>query len=316
MLITASALAAIIPMSFYLFLIWRFDKYDREPFKLVLANYLWGALGAVIFAVIGSLLLSSFASFFINDELHLGHIGAIVIAPIVEETTKGFFLLITVANRKFDNVTDGIVYGGAIGLGFGMTENFIYFVSYGTTVPDWIAIVTIRTLFTAVMHCVATATFGAFLGYAKFRNKYFKIIFPLAGLLLAMIIHASWNFAVSFQSTAPLGFLFMFITIIVFIVVFSLSIINEKKIIWTELLEEASLGNIPANHISILSSSVRDKQGWIDEKIRKVYIKSATTLAFRKLQSKNSHGVSKLYYENDVSNYRIFIRDLLNSTES
>lgn len=316
MLITASALAAIIPMSFYLFLIWRFDKYDREPFKLVLANYLWGALGAVIFAVIGSLLLSSFASFFINDELHLGHIGAIVIAPIVEETTKGFFLLITVANRKFDNVTDGIVYGGAIGLGFGMTENFIYFVSYGTTVPDWIAIVTIRTLFTAVMHCVATATFGAFLGYAKFRNKYFKIIFPLAGLLLAMIIHASWNFAVSFQSTAPLGFLFMFITIIVFIVVFSLSIINEKKIIWTELLEEASLGNIPANHINILSSSVRDKQGWIDEKIRKVYIKSATTLAFRKLQSKNSHGVSKLYYENDVSNYRIFIRDLLNSTES
>lgn len=316
MLITASALAAIIPMSFYLFLIWRFDKYDREPFKLVLANYLWGALGAVIFAVIGSLLLSSFASFFINDELHLGHIGAIVIAPIVEETTKGFFLLITVANRKFDNVTDGIVYGGAIGLGFGMTENFIYFVSYGTTVPDWIAIVTIRTLFTAVMHCVATATFGAFLGYAKFRNKYFKIIFPLAGLLLAMIIHASWNFAVSFQSTAPLGFLFMFITIIVFIVVFSLSIVNEKKIIWTELLEEASLGNIPANHINILSSSVRDKQGWIDEKIRKVYIKSATTLAFRKLQSKNSHGVSKLYYENDVSNYRIFIRDLLNSTES
>lgn len=316
MLITASALAAIIPMSFYLFLIWRFDKYDREPFKLVLANYLWGALGAVIFAVIGSLLLSSFASFFINDELHLGHIGAIVIAPIVEETTKGFFLLITVANRKFDNVTDGIVYGGAIGLGFGMTENFLYFVSYGTTVPDWIAIVIVRTLFTAVMHCVATATFGAFLGYAKFKTKYFKIIFPLAGLLLAMIIHAAWNFAVSFQSTAPLGFLFMFITIIVFIVVFSLSIVNEKKIIWTELLEEVNLGNIPANHISILSSSVRDKQGWIDEKIRKVYIKSATTLAFRKLQSKYSHGVSKIYYENDVSNYRTFIRDLLSNTES
>lgn len=316
MLITASALAAIIPMSFYLFLIWRFDKYDREPFKLVLANYLWGALGAVIFAVIGSLLLSSFASFFINDELHLGHIGAIVIAPIVEETTKGFFLLITVANRKFDNVTDGIVYGGAIGLGFGMTENFLYFVSYGTTVPDWIALVIVRTLFTAVMHCVATATFGAFLGYAKFRTKYFKIIFPLAGLLLAMIIHAAWNFSVSFQSTAPLGFLFMFITIIVFIVVFSLSIVNEKKIIWTELIEEVNLGNIPANHISILSSSIRDKQGWIDEKIRKVYIKSATTLAFRKLQSKNSHGVSKIYYENDVSNYRTFIRDLLSNTES
>lgn len=311
MLIIASALAAIIPMSFYLFLIWKFDKYDREPFKLVLANYLWGALGAVIFAIIGSIALGSIASFFISDEAHLGRFGVIVIAPIVEEITKGFFLLITVAYRKFDNITDGIVYGGAIGLGFGMTENFMYFISYGTTIPDWIAIVVVRTLFTAVMHCVATATFGAFLGYAKFKSKFYRIVFPLTGILLAIVIHSAWNFSVSFQSTAPLGFLFMFITIIIFILVFSLSIRNEKKIIQNELLDEASLGFIPAGHINILSSSLRDKQGWVDEGIRKIYIKAATTLAFRKLQSRNSHGSSKLYYENDVNNYRNFIRDLL-----
>jgi hypothetical protein len=197
-----------------------------------------------------------------------------------------------------------------------MTENFIYFVSYGTTFPDWIAIVIIRTLFTAVMHCVATATFGAFLGYAKFRAKYFKIIFPMIGLFLAMIIHSAWNLTVSFQSTAPLGFLFMFVTILVFITVFSLSILNEKKIIADELMEEAMMGTIPPSHISILSSSVRDKQGWIDERIRKIYIKSTTTLAFRKLQLKNSHGLSKVYYENDVTNYRNFIRDLLNNEQS
>lgn len=311
MLIFASALAAIIPMSFYLFLIWSFDKYDREPIKLVLANYLWGALGAIIFAVIGSFILSTFASFFIDDEIHLGQLGAIVIAPIVEEITKGFFLLITIANRKFDNITDGMVYGGAIGLGFGMTENFLYFIAYGTTVPDWITIVIVRTLFSAVMHCVATATFGAFLGYAKFKGKSARIILPLTGILLAMLIHSAWNLSVSFQFTAPLGFLFMLITIFIFMLVFTLSIRNEKKIILTELMEEASLGFIPLDHLNILSSSSRDKKGWIDEKIRKIYIKSATTLAFRKLQSRNSHGISKFYYENDVTNYRNFINELL-----
>lgn len=311
MLILASALAAVTPMSFYLFLIWKFDKYDREPFKLVLANYLWGALGAIIFAVVGSLILSSFASVFISDEVHLGRFGAIVIAPVVEEITKGFFLLITVANRKFDNITDGIVYGGGIGLGFGMTENFIYFIAYGTSIPDWISIVIVRTLFTAVMHCVATATFGAFLGYAKFKSTRAKLIFPLTGMLLAMAIHSAWNLSVSFQSTAGLGFLFMFITILVFILVFSLSIRNEKKIIYAELTEEAVNGVIPDNHVHILSSSLRDKQGWVDERIRKIYIKSATTLAFRKSQSRYSHGSSKFYYENDVTNYRNFIRDLL-----
>jgi protease PrsW len=311
MLILASALAAVIPMCFYLYLIWRFDKYDREPFKLVLANYLWGALGAIIFAVIGSLVLSSFASIFINNQAHLGRFGTIVIAPFVEEITKGFFLLITVANRKFDNITDGIVYGGAIGLGFGMTENFIYFIAYGTNLPDWIAIVLVRTLFTAVMHCVTTATFGAFLGYAKFKSSKVKIIYPLFGLLLAMTIHSAWNLSVSFQSTTALGFLFMFFTILIFILIFYLSVRNEKKIIKNELLDEANNGFIPENHITILSSSLRDKQGWVDEKIRKIYIKAATTLAFRKLQSRNSHGLSKLYYENDVTNYRNFIRDLL-----
>lgn len=311
MLIIASALAAVIPMSFYLYLIWRFDKYDREPFKLVLANYLWGALGAIIFAVIGSLFLSSFASIFIDNQENLGRFGSIVIAPIVEEITKGFFLLITVANRKFDNITDGIVYGGAIGLGFGMTENFIYFIAFGTTISDWISIVIVRTLFTAVMHCVATATFGAFLGYAKFKSKSVKIFFPMFGLLLAMLIHSAWNFSVSFQSTTAPGFLLMFITILIFIFIFYLSVRNEKKIIKNELLDEASIGIIPDNHINILSSSLRDKQGWVDEKIRKIYIRAATTLAFRKLQSRNSYGLSKLYYENDVTNYRNFIRDLL-----
>ena len=311
MLIFASALAAVLPMSFYLYLIWQFDKYDREPFKLVLANYLWGALGAIIFAIIGSLVLSSFAAIFIRDELHLGRFGAIVIAPVVEEITKGFFLLITVANRKFDNITDGIVYGGAIGLGFGMTENFIYFVAYGTTLPDWIAIVVVRTLFSAVMHCVATATFGAFLGYAKFKGRKTKVLFPLLGILLAMAIHSAWNFSVSFQSTAPLGFLFMFVTILIFTLVFSLSIQNEKKILLNELMDEASLGNIPLEHVNILSSSLRDKKGWVDEIVRKKYIKAATTLAFRKLQSRNSSGTSKLYYDNDITNYRKFIGSLL-----
>ena len=115
MLIIFSALAAIIPMSIYLVLIWKFDRYDREPFKLVFTNYLWGALGAIVLSLLGSVLLTAIASLFINDNLQLSRFGAIVVAPIVEEITKGMFLLITITNKKFDNITDGIVYGGAIG---------------------------------------------------------------------------------------------------------------------------------------------------------------------------------------------------------
>lgn len=311
MLIIFSALAAIIPMTIYLILIWRFDRYDREPFGLVLANYLWGALGAIILAIIGSYFLTFIFSFFVKNEASLDLVGAVAVAPFVEEITKGIFLLITIGSRKFDNITDGIVYGGAIGLGFGMTENFMYFVANSGSVGGWIAVVIIRTLFSAVMHCVATATLGAFMGYSKFMGKRKRISYTLIGLVLAILIHASWNSSVSFQSTAPLGFLFLFITILIFIGIFTFSVNREKRIIYNELSEEVKNGLIPATHLVILSSSVREQSGWIPENIRKEYIKSATTLAFRKLQSRNSKGSSKIYYENDVDHYRKFISFLL-----
>ena len=315
MLIVASALAAIIPMIAYLLIIRRFDRYDREPFKLVLQNYLWGSIGAIIFALLGGVIFSTILAQFVSSQEKLNYLGTIITAPVVEEITKGIFLLITVTNRKFDNMTDGIVYGGAIGLGFGMTENFLYFISYGTTVSGWIAIVIIRTLFSAVMHCVSTATFGAFLGYAKFRGTGSRIFLPLTGLTLAILIHFSWNFTISFQSTAFLGFVFLGITIIIFVAIFSASVMNEKKIIFNELLPEAELSIIPAKHVTILSSGGRNAQGWIDESIRKKYIKATTTLAFRKMQLKNSKERSREFYESEVNNYRQFIKNLIASAD-
>lgn len=314
MFIFISALAAIVPMATYLVLIWWFDKYDREPFKLVLQNYLWGAIGAIIFAILGSILFSLILSEFVSSQDELNYLGTIAIAPFVEEITKGIFLLITVTNKKFDNMTDGIVYGGAIGLGFGMTENFLYFISYGTTISNWITIVIIRTLFSAVMHCVSTATFGAFLGLAKFKGTAYRIVLPIIGLMIAILIHFSWNFSVSYQSTAILGFLFLAVTIIIFIAIFSASVMSEKKVIIAELLPEAALGIIPNEHLLILCSTNRNRRGWVDENIRKPYIRAATTLAFRKKQLKSSKGHSKEFYESEVNNYRQFIKNLFASS--
>jgi RsiW-degrading membrane proteinase PrsW (M82 family) len=311
MLIIFSALAAIAPMSIYLVLIWKFDRYDREPFKLVFTNYLWGALGAIVLALLGSLFLTTIASIFIRDGIQLSRFGAIVVAPIVEEITKGLFLLITITNKKFDNITDGIVYGGAIGLGFGMTENFLYFVTYGESVANWIMLVIIRSLFSAVMHCVSTATLGAFLGLAKFKSSPKKVTYAFIGLIIAMIIHSIWNFSLSYENIAPIGFLFMLVSILIFISAFSFSLRNERKTIFNELKEETEIGIIPESHLVILSSPQRERKGWLDERTRKTYIKAATTLAFRKVQLKNSNGASKTYYEMDVDNYRDFIKKLL-----
>lgn len=295
-------------------IIWRIDRYDREPFSLVLINYLYGAVGAIIIAVLGSGLISFLLSGVMDDAQIVSRVETILVAPLVEETTKGFFLFLMVANKKFDNMTDGIVYGGAIGLGFGMTENFFYFIFYSQTFNDWLSIVIIRTLFSGVMHCVSTGTLGAFLGYAKFKPKFIKITFPLYGLGIAIFIHFLWNLSVSFESTTIPGFLFMIVTIAIFITVFSISLLAEKRIIYKELLTETEAGVIPNEHLFILNSGKRNKPGWIDESIRKLYIRAATALAFRKMEARSSSGLSKNYYLEDIEHYRNFIRKLLSNS--
>lgn len=311
MLVAASLSAAVIPMIIYLIIIWLFDIYEREPFGLVIKNFLWGAVGAIFLAIFASAVLSAGLSFFISNRASLNNLETIIIAPFVEEITKGIFLLILFTNKKFDNITDGIVYGGAIGLGFGMTENFFYFLTFSSSLTEWAAVVVTRTLFSAVMHCVSTGIFGASLGYVKFNNSKFKIIYPLIGLTAAMSIHLFWNYSVSFKSTEAAGFIFMFFVIIFFIGIYILSILKEKKLIYSELLIEAEKGLIPFEHLKTITSSKRNKSGWVDEGIRKSYIRAAATLAFRKIQLKNSKDSNKILFENDVNHYRDIISGLL-----
>jgi RsiW-degrading membrane proteinase PrsW (M82 family) len=315
MLVTASLFASAIPMIVYLIIIWRLDKYEREPFLFVLLHFLWGAFGAIMFGVIGSLLLGSFTGF--NNDSIESHslIQTVLFAPISEEIAKGIFLLFTINSRKFDNITDGLVYGGAVGLGFGMTENFTYFISYGDTLASWIYLVIIRSGFSAVMHGISTGIFGAFLGYAKFNFKKINIVFSICGLLIAIFIHGAWNLSVSFNETFLYGFLMMFFLILSYLTLFRYSILKERRLIIEELSEEARNKIIPFEHIKIISSNSRFKVGWVNENIRKQYCRSAIKLAYMKRKKKNSLEHVKIIYDNYIEQLRYKIQKLLSQNE-
>src|ERR1051325_124220 len=117
---------SVIPMLIYLVLIWLMDRYEREPVWLGGLNFLLGGTGAILFGIIGSIIMGIGVSQFIyqfasdSSATQLNNIaGAVVVAPLVEESTKGIFLLIMALSKNFDGPVDGAVYGGAIGLGFG-----------------------------------------------------------------------------------------------------------------------------------------------------------------------------------------------------
>jgi RsiW-degrading membrane proteinase PrsW (M82 family) len=299
-------------MFVYLLIIWILDRNEREPFWFVLLNFFWGATGAIFLGVIGSIIFQIPLNEVItavsddNPSELMNISGVIITAPLVEEFTKGVFLLVVSLSKKFDGGVDGAVLGGAIGLGFGMTENFMYFLAYGSTPAAWLALVAIRTLFSAVMHCLSTATFGAFLGYAKFKPLIFKLILIPTGFFLAVFLHFAWNLSVSFENTTLFGFLFLIVYMFVTFAIFQISVYFEGKNILKELQDEARLGLIPHEHLNYLPYvSRRHKYGWCPVGVdQKTYVKTATKLALRKNQYRNTRGDLQLSYLRDIEKLR------------
>jgi RsiW-degrading membrane proteinase PrsW (M82 family) len=312
-----SLLAAVIPIIFYLIVIWKLDRYDREPLWLVTLNFLWGAVGAIIFGYLGSVLLLKTLNPVLYKSLE-NSLSAIVIAPFVEEITKGIFLLFVTAPMKdFDNMTDGVVYGASIGLGFGMTENFLYFLGVNQNIEQWLMMIIVRSVFSAVMHACSTAAFGAFIGYAKFHSTKRRGLFISIGLLVAMLIHFTWNFLVQPGSSYfVLGAVFIIVSVIVMFILFQVSLNTESKLIKKELSEEAQLGTIPDEHLNYLPyTHLRNKKEWLPLTVdHQRYIQIATTLAFRKQQSRTCPERRRAFYLQEVEDAREEISHLLYGT--
>lgn len=312
---TYSILAAFIPMIIFLLLIWRFDKYEREPFTKVFKHFLWGAFGAIFLGIVFSSILNFTFKQIVSHEKLLSFIGAVIIAPLIEEPVKAIFLLRSYKNNYFDNLTDGLIYGGAIGLGFGMTENLLYFSIYNETFFQWFSVVIMRSVFSAVMHAIATATVGAFLAKAKFSLNSSIYIYMFWGFTIAISFHAIWNFSMSFGYTYLLGLIFMIFLIVSFLFLFNYSLKTERKIIENELLDEKEIYQY-SYFLKTKSSSIDDLGGnFLNHSQQKKYTYFTTRLAFRKFQVRNCTGKQKEIYLSDIENYREKIQTLLNNIQ-
>ena len=110
-----SVVCASVPMLTFLLVMWYLDRHDREPLWLFLLTFLWGACGAVSFALIGNESLIGVLGFVAGPE-RADTFGAMIVAPLVEEPMKALVLFAVMFSRHFDNATDGFVYGAAAGL--------------------------------------------------------------------------------------------------------------------------------------------------------------------------------------------------------
>lgn len=287
-------LYSYIPAFLLALFFWWMDRFEREPILLVVAAFLWGSFGAGLL------------SYFWNSFIHFGlqyleqsqgneMISAVVVAPFVEELTKGLFVLAVFKLGQVDNMTDGILLGIAVGLGFAAGENAYYALKMTYPLNGELAMwenLWFREIHTTLLHASATAVWGALIGYSRLVKSGAKIFTILNGFVLAMVTHGFWNFMATaagyYSSRDNVVHLLMraelFIIFGLLLSLFLYSVFTESRLIIQELLEESLNGIIPEEHVGFFASMVRHPAKYkLPRKTRpETYAKLGVALAFRK----------------------------------
>lgn len=252
----AAVILSFVPGILYAAVLYRFDRFEKEPIWLVAGSFLWGAIAATTGAIIWSTILQGSVQALTGDEELAAVTGATLIAPVAEEITKGCAVLMVfwIFRREFDSVLDGVIYGGMAGLGFAATENVLYLYFKGFAEGGAAGLFTLFFLRVVLLgwgHAVYSACFGAGLALARLnRQKWGKIVAPAAGLALAIAIHALHN-TLTVVLTERFGLGGLAVTLAVawlgwgfMLVVVGLAIARERRWMREFLPEEVALGNL------------------------------------------------------------------------
>jgi protease PrsW len=194
------------------------DRYEPEPWWLLIACFVWGALGATFFAIIGNEIGGAGVQLALNVDQtsQMWEAStATFVAPVVEESTKGVALLLvwllsSLWLKELDGALDGAIYGGIIGLGFTLTEDVLY-VGSATAQGGAAALVAtyiVRTVLAGLGHASFTAMTGLGVGIAaESRSIAMKVVAPVGGWMAAVGLHFLHNFLVTFLLAGGWGLL-------------------------------------------------------------------------------------------------------------
>ncbi len=187
--LTLSTAAMVVVLSCYLWL----DRWEPEPPRLLVMAFLWGASVAAVLSVVFEAALHA-AIFGPGKEP--GFTTMAVVAPVVEEATKGLFLVLMMTGRRrneLNSLTDCLVYAGFTAAGFAWLENILYIASAENLTAS-VSTAFLRLVISPFAHPLFTTMTGVGVYYAlKQRSWAAKAGAVLVGYSAAVLMHALWN---------------------------------------------------------------------------------------------------------------------------
>lgn len=317
MALIVSIIFGFVPMMLFSYLIYCLDRYEKEPVKLLGIAFSWGVLIAGGTAFLVNTLFETGILLLTGSENIASLTTGSLVAPIVEETLKGFAVLLVflLFRSEFDSILDGIVYSAVVALGFAAIENTYYIYNHGFLQNGWaglVGLILIRVLLVGWQHPFYTAFIGIGLATARLtQSKTLKWICPLIGWCIAIFMHSIHNTLSSILTGEAslmvttsydwLGWLSMLIFI-------TIMIRKERNLISKYLLEEQESGIISQNQFRTACSSWLQGNARIKALLNGQY---RNTIRFYQLCSELAHKKNQLFLIGDEQGNSIIIANVI-----
>lgn len=219
-------LAGVLPALLWLWFWLKEDNLHPEPRFLVALSFI-GGMAVVVLAIF----LEKYVAEISSDTTtrYIAWAG-------IEEAVKFLAVaLIALRSRYMDEPIDAMIYCITVALGFAALENALFILSPINTGDITKSIVTgnMRFIGATLVHLVSSASIGFMIGLAFYKNIFIKTIAVIAGVILAVALHASFNLSIINTTTIDTlkVFGFVWIAIIILIVLFEeVKVIKPKTI--------------------------------------------------------------------------------------
>ena len=193
---------ALLPIPALLAGVLYLDRLEPEPRAALVIVFLWGAAMAAVIGLIGK---GDGSQLLTTPELRSGGFAAESVATLIgvaalEETLKGVALvgLLLWRPQEVDGISDGVVYGSMVGLGFALIENIYYYAQathygFGGVATTFL----LRGVVSPVCQTLFSSLIGAGVAYAVTTSRRRGLWAIGAGWVAAVALHAVWNASLS-----------------------------------------------------------------------------------------------------------------------
>lgn len=197
----------VLPPIFWLFF-WLKEDSHPEPKKEIIFTFLAGTASVALALILENIFLwtnSNFSKkfFYTTNMFQIFNLFGFALSEEISKTGAAFFT--GIKSKFFDEPEDGIIYMITAALGFAAMENILFITdALRTGLTQSMIVGSFRFINAVLLHISSSAIVGA--GFAfSFYQKTHRTKELVIALILATMLHATYNFLIIKNMASPIG---------------------------------------------------------------------------------------------------------------